>query len=355
VDVTVAVLARGLNARPTGRGLLARELIPALRRVRSDINVHLFAGSDPCWPGVTFHPENRGPIANVWRQAVGIAHEMKRINPDIVWSVTHLLPGGLPRGIPRVATLLDLVWRDHPTTMDRGHRLAAKYGELRLRQADRIVCISAFTRERLAQYFPQLLARSCVIRLAPRYLADSGKEGQQLSVSGPVVANVGTIEPRKNLGLLLQAIERLPAVTLLHCGDIGWNASEIVAKAKRMPNVRLLGYADDETVSSVYCNATVAAFPTLYEGFDLPPLEAMAAGCPVIASDIPVHHEVLGDAARYIKAGDPGALAATIDAIVHDANLQHQLRTRGVEQAAKYSWDTAAIELSTVFDELAGR
>jgi glycosyltransferase involved in cell wall biosynthesis len=348
------VLARGLNARPTGRGLLARELIPALRRVRSDINVHLFAASDPCWPGVAFHPENRGPIANLWRQTIGIANEMKRINPDVVWSVTHLLPGGLPRRIPRVATLLDLVWRDHPTTMDRGHRLAAKYGERRLHQADRIVCISAFTRERLAQYFPQLLARSCVIRLAPRSLADSGK-AQQLSVSGPMVANVGTIEPRKNLGLLLEAMERLPAVTLVQCGDIGWNASEIVAKAKSMPNVRLLGYADDETVSRVYRSATVAAFPTLYEGFDLPPLEAMAAGCPVIASDIPVHHEVLGDAAQYVKAGDPSALAAAIDAIVHAPNLQQQLRTRGLEQAAKYSWDTAAIELSTVFDELAGR
>src|SRR5262249_11405698 len=118
-------------------------------------------------------------------------------------------------------------------------------------------------RERLAHYFPQLLERSCVIRLAPRLLTGSARETQQLSVSGPMIANVGTIEPRKNLGLLLQAMERLPAMTLVQCGDIGWNASEFVAKAKRMPNVRLLGYADAGTVSPVYRNAPVAAFPPL--------------------------------------------------------------------------------------------
>jgi glycosyltransferase involved in cell wall biosynthesis len=252
----LAVIARGLQGKPSGRGLVAYEMVVALRRVRPAIEIHLFARADPGCPGVTFHAASgRTLMSDLWRMSRGVSRDIKRLRPDALWCATHLLPLGLPGDLPTIVTLLDVVWRDYPNTMDRRHRLAAAYGGWGLKRAERIVCISEFTGRRLAHYWP----RAHVVRLAPGSSTTMRGESDPLNIAGPVVGNVGTVEPRKNLGVLLDAMARLLEATLLQCGAIGWNVNQLVARAGDMQNVHLLGYADERALRSLYRGAAVAA------------------------------------------------------------------------------------------------
>jgi glycosyltransferase involved in cell wall biosynthesis len=339
----LAVFARSLDASPTGRGMVAREVVSALRRVQPDVRIDLFAAVDPSWGGVTFHQgRGRTVAADTWLMLRGIGRELARIEPDGLWCPTHLLPHGVPAELPVVLTLLDVVWRDHPDTMTSPQRWFARYGERGLKRADRIVCISEFTRRRLIHYWPELASRARVVHLAPNSAFQRTRDGQPPVAPAGVVVNVDTIEPRKNLGVLLDAMADLPELRLVQCGGRGWKTGELATRAAQMPNVRLMGYADDQTVAGLYQTAAVAVFPTIYEGFHLPPLDAMALGCPVVASDIPVHREVLGDAATYFDPRNARALAAAIRRIVADPHERARMTARGHERAARYSWDATA-------------
>ena len=347
----LAVIAHSLDARPTGRGVVARELVPALQRVRPDIDIHLFAGEDPHWPEVTFSCARGGGFwSSAWRMAGGIARDIRRIQPDALWCATHLLPGGLPRDLPVVATLLDVVWRDEAATMAARHRVVAKIGERGLQRANTILCISGFTRDRLIHHWPLLGPKSRVMHLAPG--TGSPPTCQSSSVRQPTVVNVGTLEPRKNLGVLLDAMGAMPDLSLVQCGSAGWNVAPLLQRARAMRNVELRGYASAANVSELYASATAAVFPSVYEGFHLPPLEAMAHGCPVLASDIPVHREVLGDAALYFAPHDRAAIAALIRRVAHDEVERQRVIEAGRQRAARYSWAASAKVLAACVDAL---
>ena len=348
--MTLAILARALDARPTGRGQVARELILALRRIRPDIRLHVFAAADPGLNDVAFHPARaQSQLGAAWRFAFGIGAELDRIRPDTVWSSTHVLPMSMPRGIPTIVTLLDLVWRDQPHTMDKWHRRMAGLGERSIRRADAIVCISEFTRNRLLHYWPDAEARAHVMHLAPASSLLASLPSARMNDTAPVIASVGTIEPRKNLAVVLEAMAAVPEFTLQHYGAVGWHVEQLIEKAKRLPNVRLMGYGDASAVADLYRRAAVAVFPSIYEGFDLPPLEAMALGCPVIASDIPVHREVLGDAPVYIEPTGP-VLVEKLRRLLRDSGELKRRSEAGLIQAAKYSWDSAARQLVSVIE-----
>ena len=351
--VTLAVLARALDARPTGRGQVARELMLALHRIRPDIQLHVFAASDPGLGGdITFHPASApSRMGAAWRFVAGIGRELEQLRPDAIWSPTHVLPLLLPRHIPTVITLLDLVWRDQPQTMDKWHRRIAALGERSIRRADAIVCISEFTRSRLLHYWPDAETRTHVMHLAPASSLATGLPGRRVNVERPVIASVGTIEPRKNFGVLFEAMASLPDFVLQHYGSVGWQVEELIARARLLPNVQLSGYGDAAAVANLYRSAAVAVFPSIYEGFDLPPLEAMALGCPVIASDIPVHREVLGDAAVYIEPTAP-ALIKTLRWLARDSAELDRRSEAGRFRAASYSWDSAARRLLSVIETI---
>lgn len=351
----IAVFARGLDKKVTGRGMVAAEFVLALRRVRPDIEIHLFAATDPGWSGVAFHAaKGSGAIADLWRMARGVAQELRSLRPDAFWCATHLLPLGLPSHLPTVVTLLDVVWRDCPETMSASHRHVAAFAERGLRRADRIICISRFTQGRLAHHWPELESRARPVLLAPGSSILEARMLSPMEAGGPIVVNVDTIEPRKNLAVLFDAMTHLPDATLLQSGNIGWKVDDLVARASRMPNVRLLGYSDNQIVHSLYRSATVAVFPAIYEGFHLPPLEAMALGCPVVASDIPVHREILGDAAIFVRPGDPEALAATLRRLINDESERSRLAAAGRKRAALFSWDASALELAAIIEEAVG-
>ena len=328
--------------------MLAREMIQALRRVRPDVGIHLFSGEDPRWNGVSWRPATGPGLASeVWRSFRGLARDVARIGPDAIWSATHVLPYGLPADLPKIVTLLDVVWRDHPKTMSARNRYVSAWQERGLHQADRIACISAFTRSRLANHWPELAPKAEVV-----HLAASRTPGGSVPppTARPYVLNVDTLEPRKNLEVLVDAVGQLPDVDFVHCGSVGWGMDAWVDRVRTAPAVSLRGYVPDAELNSLYRGAIAAVFPSIYEGFHLPPLDAMNTGCPVIASDIPVHREVLGDAALFVPCNDAGAWAGAIRRLKNDGQARAGLAAAGRARARSFSWDESARTLLRVIE-----
>ncbi len=178
---------------------------------------------------------------------------------------------------------------------------------------------------------------------------------KKYSVERPYILFVGMLEPRKNIPRLLEAFARLPdAYDLIIVGKKGWKFDQVFATHNRLSlrgRVHFEGYASDTRLAQLYANASVFVYPSLYEGFGLPVLEAMQAGCPVITSNISSLPEVAGDAAILV---DPYSVKSITDAlytVLSNKSLQRDLIIKGKKQAKKFSWKKAAKETLEVFEQ----
>jgi glycosyltransferase involved in cell wall biosynthesis len=179
----------------------------------------------------------------------------------------------------------------------------------------------------------------------------------RLGLAEPFVLGVGTIEPRKDWPTLIAAFERLARdgsgdataqsggadPTLVIAGGDGWMTEKVHAAAEASPaDVRLLGFVPDDDLRALYQSATAFAYPSVYEGFGLPPLEAMACGVPTVVSDAPCLPEVVGDAALVVPAGDADALADALRRALAEDGLRRELHDLGKQRAARFTWDACA-------------
>ncbi len=172
---------------------------------------------------------------------------------------------------------------------------------------------------------------------------DAGVLGKHGIEAGRYVLAVSSITPNKNFGLIVQAVEQLhdPNFHVVIAG--GFDPSVFGnARLPSMPFVRLLGYVSDAELRALFENAGVFVYPSLYEGFGIPAIEAMASGCPVIASNSASVPEVCGDAARYVSPTDASALAKEIADLMSNPDERSRLAARGRAHIEKYSWDECA-------------
>lgn len=179
-------------------------------------------------------------------------------------------------------------------------------------------------------------------------------------IEGPYVLFVSTLEPRKNLAGLLDAFAGLVNLvphTLLLVGAEGWNhepAAAMIAKRGLERRVRHIGYVRDRSdLPRLYSAADAFVLPSFYEGFGIPVLEAMACGCPVITTRRASLPEAGGDAAHYVDPEDPGNIAHGLRRVLQEPNYAAQLRERGLAQAARFQWDTAADKVLGLYRDLA--
>ena len=231
-------------------------------------------------------------------------------------------------------------------------------------RADQIITISRFAADEIIERFPSARGRVTVVspaadaRFRPASDAEIAHFRQKLGVDRPYLLFAGTLEPRKNIVGVLEAYEALPAsvrarVPLVIAGGKGWRDDAIRARlAAAGPLVKALGYIDDADLPSLYSGARGLVFPSFYEGFGLPPLEAMACGTPVITSRTTALPEVVGDAALLVDPTSVEEIGAAMGRLIDDDGLHTELRRRGLARARLFSWEGAARTLLGVLRAL---
>ena len=268
---------------------------------------------------------------------------------------------------PMVMTLHDLTHVHFPHTQP-ADRLEAieRYVGQSVARAQRILVDSQFIADEVCHHYGVPSQRVVVAPLgsAARFHPRSAEQlVPQLAAfglhPGGYLLCVGTLEPRKNLQLVLRAYERLPAALrasypLVLAGMASWQSQQLAAPLQRAiasGQVLLLGYQSDESLAQLFAGAHLLLFPSLYEGFGLPVLEAMASGTPVIATQTSSLPEVAGEAGHYIDPSDDVVCAAAIMQLIEDHTYWQRLRETGLERAKTYTWQRCAQITASAYRE----
>ena len=280
-------------------------------------------------------------------------------SPDVFFATDHLLPRLTHAA--SVLLLADVTYLTHPhahSAMNRGYlRLMMPHF---VRAASAVITISKCSLQQALAYYPSLEQKAHIVYpgVSPRFQPVKHPEAlrdvrARLSLPERFVLYVGTIEPRKNLGTLIEAFARAhaPGLSLVIAGRTGWLSESLFAKVRAMDlakSVIFAGFVADGDLPALYSAAEAFAFPSLFEGFGLPVLEAMACGTPVICSDSSSLPEVAGDAALLAPPRDVDAWAESIVRLAGDSNLKSDLRARGLRRASRFSWSVAADEARAI-------
>ena len=365
----------------SGCGYLAHSLIQALESIggQHDYLLYRTFGDlywDPNWARDTYRggPGTRSSLTHssleqaraFWRHTPADL-EAQLGEPDIVQANNFFCPTGLTHA--RLIYLLhDLSFLVYPELTTEANRVGCFSGVFNAAQtADAVVAVSHYSREHFLQVFPHYPAeRVHVIHPASRFqnadidAVSQPKHLPQLA-SGRFWLSVGTLEPRKNLRLLLQALAKLKAeqssvLPLVVAGGRGWLMDDLehtLSELGLTDDTILAGYVDDKVLRWLYANCRAFCYPTRFEGFGLPVLEAMSLGAPVIASRATSVPEVVADAGLLVNPDDAVELAQTIRQLDEDEDLRQTLSRRGLERARAFSWDKTAQAFLALYDEVA--
>lgn len=297
--------------------------------------------------------------------AVGLPQYLRRVPVDVFHGTNYEVP--LAKRDRNVLTVHDLSIFTHAETHDRRiGRRARRRLPIMVRAAARIITPTEAVKRELVERFRIDPAKVFVTPEAPRKTfrptpaAETAEVHRRLGIDDQFILFVGTIEPRKNLSTLVRALAELIRNTqhrpqLVIAGPKGWLIDEfdrVLVEANLSDRVRQIGYVGDDELRALYSSCRAFVYPSLYEGFGLPPLEAMACGAPVIASRIAAHEEVLGANAILVDPKDERMLATTITSLLEDDHERGCLSQAGRQHAARYSWERTAKLTLEVYEGL---
>jgi len=302
-----------------------------------------------------------GPLGRHWWSA-GLPRYIRRSALELFHGTNYDVP--LWRRCATVLTVHDLSLLLHPETHPRRTVSRARRRlPTMLRTADAIITPSESVRRELYEELnvaPEKVfavpeaARAC---FRPVEFAETEGVRQRLGIEDPFLLAVGTIEPRKNLPLLVRAFEEVrpeSRVQLVIAGGTGWLSRPILEAITTSPareRILLTGYLHDVDLRALYASCRAFIYPSIYEGFGLPPLEAMACGAPVIVSRIPALTETTGDAAWHFDPANVGELAEKILRLLTDESVRQDLINAGRRRAAEFSWEKTAQLTWKVYEE----
>ena len=357
--------SRATVARRTGTENYARRLIEGLLTLGAGHHFTLYFRDPPppgMWTSGARVEPRVIPFPRLWTHA-RLSYELavRRPRPDVLFVPAHVLP--LVHPLPSVVTIHDLGYRHFPGAHPLGQRLYLD-GSTRFsaRAATRVIADSQATRADLTRFYgipPDKITVVYPGRDESLRRVDPGPVRARSGLAEDYVLHVGTLQPRKNLLRLMEAVSALraqgQALHLVLAGRAGWLAEPILARARELAGlVRVLDYVPDEDLAGLYTGARVFAFPSLYEGFGFPILEAMACGTPVVCANSSSLPEVAGDAALLVDPADVPALTQALARVLADPALRATLVDRGSEQVARFSWDKAAGETLAVLEAVGG-
>ncbi len=306
------------------------------------------------------------PPARVAWEFLGLPWQSRRAGVALLHAPVNVIPPWAP--CPTVVTIHDLSPFLFPELYRPSRRL---YQQTQLRrsarQAVHIIADSEATRQDVIRILGAPPERVTAIPLGVEEtlhpIADPSALAafrQRQGLERPYILFVGTLEPRKNLSLLLEAFallkarHRVPHMLVL-VGGKGWYYEALFERASHLglgQAVRFAGYAADGDLPYWYSAAEIFVYPSRYEGFGLPPLEAMACGTPVIASRASSLPEAVGEAGLLVDPDDPQALAEAMAALLEDAALRETLRRAGLERAAQLTWRRTAQRTAAVYHHI---
>jgi glycosyltransferase involved in cell wall biosynthesis len=362
----VGIDYRPALSRATGVGRYFEGLVSGLQQIDSETSYVLFSSSLKERP----RPEPRPPNFRLVDRRIPVSvlnalwHRLGA--PSFDWlagssiDVTHSpTPLRLPsRRARSIVTVHDLFFLDRPdATTSEVRRDYALLAGAHARSADAVLAVSATTAADVAARLDVRRERIHVVHpgVDERFLAAAPPQNG----GAPYLLAVATEEPRKNLATLVEAFAILKRRgfdgTLKIAGGAGLDTPRILETIGAQGvgrDVSRLGYVDARELPSLYRNARALVSPSLWEGFGLPLLEAMATGTPLIASDIPAHREVADDAAIFVPAMDPEAMAGGIEKVWTDAALRKRLEERGLARVQNFSWVSSAKKTLELYRKL---
>lgn len=350
-----------LTATPTGVGYYVRHLLEALVSQQNSPDYVGFASG--------LHPPNLSNFSLKYRRLPVPSRLLYKCwehtglpcvdnflgGVDVYHAMNYVLPPTAKA--KRILSIHDLCFLRHPEwaspkIVGPFQRTIRKHAH----EADKVIACSESTRREIIELLELPDDRIRVIcdaadtmfqpiepEVARKQVADL------LNITFPYMLFVGTREPRKNLGNLLEAFSKADIPHhLIIAGGSGWNSNDLQEQVTRLnlaDKVHFTGYIHDRALfPALYSAATAFVFPSWYEGFGLPVLEAMACGCPVIASNATSMPEVGGDAALYVTPQDADAWASTLEKVCGDDALRESMGQKGIEQAKRFSWQQCAEE-----------
>ncbi len=361
-----------LVAAKTGVGHYTDALAEGLARAHPDHQYDLFSpfdfafdhynGNKPPNLNKQFLPV-RKPFRKWW--LIGLPALLRLTPVDVFHGTNYCVPVFAP--CPTVVTIHDLSLFAQADTHESDNVARGKRRlPIMARRATMIIAPSEATRREVISALGISDERIRVIyEAARRHLRPWRDEEcrpvlQRHGLTRPYLLYVGTIEPRKNLATLIHAYDELIQATphrpqLVLCGGRGWLCDDIyrlVDELKLNDLIRFTGYVEDGDLPALYSSAEAFIYPSLYEGFGLPPLEAMACGVPVITSDTSSLPEVVGEAGLKLPPKDVPALAETLARLLGDAPMRAHYREAGLARAQLFSWQRAAHETQSVYDQV---
>jgi glycosyltransferase involved in cell wall biosynthesis len=371
VGVNALLLSEQPGHRRSGIGRYLDRLLTALPTALGGDELVVYAGSDAGPP----HPAlasswrrarvsaDRPPLRIAWEHAM-LPIAARRDRLDLFHGTMNVLPRFLP--CPAIVTIHDLAFLRWPDQVPaRRYRYLSAGVAAAAGRAARIIAVSESTKTDVVELLAVDPARISVTPLGvdARFRPPSPEERtafrERQNLVQPYLLAVGNLEPRKNLPGLLRAFARLaPEVPhdLVLIGAEGWLTGEFhstLAGLRLGERVRMTGFVSDEDLPLWYGAADLFVYPSLYEGFGLPVVEAMACATPVVTSNTSSLPEVAGDAALLVAPADD-ALALGIRRVLTDPALAHDLRRRGQARAAEFTWERTAERTVAVYREVAG-
>ena len=365
LDLTVARFDRA------GTGVYTTQLAEALRPLLGNRLVPLAFGlSGPRGARKSALDRVAILIRDLWWTQHAVVRAARQAGARLLHLPAGL--GPLNSTIPLIVTVHDLSVLRFPERFRRWFRTYARLVLPRVaRSAQAVITVSRASKVDIVEQLGLAEDRVFVVPngVDARFLPEAGDSPLAIQIRTKYdlpqafALTVGSIEPRKNLVRVLHAVHQLQSrcetadITLMHAGPEGWLSDEVVHTCKRLgveSSVKFLGYVPPGDLPILYRLARLLIYPSLFEGFGLPVIEAMACGCPVVTSNVSSLPEVAGDAAILVDPTSVDAIAEAIARLWTDAPLQQHFRSRGLTRAQHFSWARAARDTVAVYEQVLG-
>ncbi len=384
MSLTVNFNANALLSPKTGIGQYCLQLMSALQKIEGVESQYFYAGN---WSDELLRqvPSNVSFVTKakrtIGRLIPNLAYEIQqkrrgkqfraglRTNAPALYHEPNFLVFNTT--LPTVVTVHDLSILRYPEThpKDRVAFMSKRIGKS-IQRADCVITDSEYVRQEVLSEFnlPAEKVVSVLLAASDSFVPVAADEliatlAQFGLITGQYILAVGTLEPRKNLTTAIRAYTQLPEairneIPFVVAGMKGWRTEGLdreVAALIDKGQIRLLGFVADEALPALYSGARVFVYPSLYEGFGLPPLEAMACGAPVIVSNRSSLPEVVGDAGLQVDALDVDGLAEAMLSVIENDELRTSLGKRGIERASTFSWQRCAEQTLGVYRQVVAR